>query len=107
MWRNICERLTWENREKCMDMKNVAHLVALMAFSSSSDEGFECVKQAALCVFGSDSEIKTALTKVTNLTNKMENSEFLGMMGQSAIGAFALLKADLEADALKEKENAS
>lgn len=90
-----------------MDMRNVAHLVGILSFSSGSSEGFSYVKEAALFVFGDNETIEKYMQKVTAITNNMSEEDFADMMKQSAIGCFALLKADLEADAMKEKENAS
>ena len=90
-----------------MDMRNVAHLASIMVFSSNSVDGFNCIKEAALRVFGDVESIEDHMKKVTDIVSTMSEEDFIELMQQSAIGCFALLKADLEADALRDKENAS
>ena len=90
-----------------MDMRNVAHLASIMVFSSNSVDGFNCIKEAALYVFGDTESVEDHMRKVTDVVSTMPEEDLIELMQQSAIGCFALLKADLEADALRDKENAS
>lgn len=89
-----------------MDMRNVAHLVSIMAFSANSVDGFNCIKEAALYVFGDTESVEDHMKKVTDVVSTMSEEDFIELMQQSAIGCFALLKADIEVDALRDKENA-
>ena len=107
MWRDIFDTITWENREKCMDMRNVAQLVCILSMLDQSDTDYEIVRSICTDVFGGEHEYTKAMNVILNSWSKQSDEEIGKLFLELLREIHVTLKADLEADALKEKENAS
>ena len=90
-----------------MDMRNVCKLVSIYSMLDSADFDRDRVKNIGFKVFGGEEEFDTTfeeiISKWGDLDNEFVETLFLELLEE----CYTAIKADLEADTLKEKENAS
>ena len=88
-------------------MKNVAQLVCVLSMMEQPDTDYEFVRKVCVDVFGGEDEYTKAMSTVLDNWSK-QSEETIGKLFLELLQEVNVsIKADLEADALKEKENAS
>lgn len=90
-----------------MDMKNVFNLMTTMAMCSTGGFSNEKAQELAVKCFGSADEYEKAFDIVCQQWDNIPDNTLEEWFFSKLEEDFKAIKADLEADALKEKENAS
>jgi len=90
-----------------MDMKNVCTLVSLYSALEGVEFDINKVRSLGVKVFGNEEDFEVAFEQVIStwggVSNETAEQLFLDILEE----VYVAIKADIEAEALKEKENAS
>ena len=89
-----------------MNMRNVVFYMAMLEFLNGTEDS-ELILKNAIDVFGTQELAEKALTKGANTVGDLSDENFNTLLNNTIKDCFITLKNDLEADALRDKENAS